>query len=80
MDTIKTSSFFNLDIRDLAKGAIMTAGGAASAIILDSFNKGSVQIEWVAIWHGALVAGGTYILKNLFSPSKEIAPGNPIAK
>lgn len=74
---MKQSSLFSLNWQDVAKGLIMAALGGMISIISDDINKGVFDINIIALWHGALVGGTAYIVKNFFTPS---ASGANVAK
>jgi membrane protein implicated in regulation of membrane protease activity len=79
MKTI-TSGLFSLDFKDGAKGLLVAVGGAIIAAIQTSIQAGSLSFKWSYIGSVALAAGLAYLGKNFFTPAKEVAPANPIAK
>lgn len=74
---MKQSSFLSLNWQDIAKGLIMAALGGLVSVISDNINKGVFDFSITALWHGALVGGTAYIVKNFFTPS---AAGSNVAK
>jgi hypothetical protein len=67
---MKQSKFLSLNMSDLIKGLIMTVGGAVLGFIVDSISEGAARLDWGAIGRGALLAGATYLMKNLFTNNK----------
>ena len=58
------SKLLNLDLRDLGIGLLMTVGAGVLTALLEVFKSGSA-IDWGQILTVALIAGITYILKQL---------------
>lgn len=79
MKTI-TSGFMSLDWKDAAKGLLMAVIVPAIAIIEQSVQAGSLTLNWKTIGGAALAGGLGYLMKNFFTPAKEVAPANPLAK
>lgn len=76
---MKTSNLFNLDFKDLTKGLIVAAGGAAIAAVQNSLQAASLTFNWKAIGLTALAAGLSYLTKNFFTPAQIVqnaGPGN----
>lgn len=75
------SQFFNLNLRDLAKGAVVAIISALVTTIIPVVDSGSLptfeQLKsagWVA-----LTAGVSYLLKNLFTNSDDaFMKGEPV--
>ncbi len=65
------SGLFSLGWKDIAKGFIMAVLGAVVGFIYGIVNTGSFVIVWVDVWHVAVAASLTYIMKNLFTNSKD---------
>jgi len=58
------SKLLNLDLRDLGIGLLMTVGAGVLTALLEVLKNGSA-IDWGQILTVALIAGITYILKQL---------------
>jgi hypothetical protein len=69
---MKTSPLFNINLYDVIKGLIVTAGGAAMAVIENSLQTGSLAFNWKQIGMTALAAGVAYLAKNFFTPAQTI--------
>ena len=74
---VTTSKQFTLNVRDLLRGFLMTAGGAIIAPLIESLKDWSFVANWHTIVGGALTAGLTYLLKNFFQPSQTIIASKP---
>jgi hypothetical protein len=76
------SQFFNLNLKDLAKGAIVAIISAVVTAIIPVIESGTLPtIEQLkaAGWM-ALTAGVSYLLKNLFTNSDDsFLKGEPVA-
>lgn len=69
----ETAGQFNLNFRDLALGAIVAAGSAASIAIYDAFQSGGIDaIDWKVILQVAIGALIGYLGKNFFTKQKTI--------
>jgi len=78
--TVTTSpGAWKLNSRDFIRGLLMAVIGAVISIAYDSINAGNFDFNWSALGKGALVAGLSYLLKNLGTPS-EIVIVNPPAQ
>lgn len=60
------SKFLTLNVRDVIKGLAVSIISAVLTVILDLLQKGSV-IDWKSVGVIALIAGISYLLKNVFS-------------
>lgn len=67
---MKTSDKFSLDLKDLAKGLIVAAGGAAIVAIQNALQTGTLNFNWKNIGLTALAAGLSYLAKNFFTPAQ----------
>ncbi len=67
-----TSSLFRLDIRDTLKGLLVAFIGAIITPINESLNAGVLTFDWKHIVTGGVIAGLSYLIKNFFTPAKEI--------
>ena len=67
---MKTSNLFTLDFKDLTKGLLVAAGGAAIAAVQTSIQTGTLNFNWKAIGLTALAAGLSYLAKNFFTPAQ----------
>jgi hypothetical protein len=67
---MKTSDKYSLDLKDIGKGLIVAAGGAAVAAIQSSLSTGSLNFNWKSIGLTALAAGISYLAKNFFTPAQ----------
>ncbi|PKN20414.1 MAG: hypothetical protein CVU71_01080 [Deltaproteobacteria bacterium HGW-Deltaproteobacteria-6] len=67
------SDFLKLNIIDLARGAVVATGAAILAAIVPILETGSIPgvstLKGIAVT--GLAAGGAYLLKNLFTNSKD---------
>lgn len=68
---MKQTPFFSLGWKDLVKGLIMAAGGAAFAIIEGSISAGNFHLDWAYILKTAGAAAIVYLGKNLFTNSQD---------
>jgi hypothetical protein len=70
---MKMSNFLTLGVRDFIRSAIVAAGTAAGFVLLPVMQSGTfptvAQLKMTGI--AAVCAGGTYIIKNLFTNSKD---------
>ena len=64
------STFFNLNIEDLAKGLILTVLTSVVTIVYNTVSAGSLTFDWQAIGLAALTSGLAYLMKNLLTNSK----------
>ncbi|MEI7524583.1 MAG: hypothetical protein WCJ95_09655 [Mariniphaga sp.] len=55
------SNRWALNAQDFIAGLIMAVIGGLVNILLVRFTSGNFQLSWEVIWHGALVAGATYL-------------------
>lgn len=69
---ISTSSFLNVNWKDLAKGLLIAVITTPLTIILESVNAGNLTFDWKHIGVVALSAGAAYLLKNFFDADKII--------
>lgn len=67
---MKTSPLFSLNLHDLAKGLIVSVGGAVIAAVETSLKAGSLTFNWQTIGSVALAAGLSYLSKNFFTPAQ----------
>jgi hypothetical protein len=67
---MKTSDMFNLDLKDLVKGLIVAAGGAAIVAVQGTLKAGVISFNWKSIGITALAAGLSYLAKNFFTPAQ----------
>ena len=73
---MKKSEFFNLDFKDLLKGALLVAVTTIITALLQVIDNGSIMtlIEWITI-KPILIVGLTtfisYLLKNLLTNSND---------
>jgi len=70
---MKLSKFLTLGVRDFIRSAIVAAGTGAGFVLLPALSSGNlptlVQLKMAGI--AAVCAGGSYIIKNLFTNSKD---------
>lgn len=71
---VVTPGVGKLNWRDVGKGLIVTVIGAVVALIGTSIDAGNFVFEWAPIWHTAVAAGVSYIIKNIFTPSVTVTP------
>jgi hypothetical protein len=64
------STFLNLNIKDLAKGLIVTMLTSVLTIAYNTVNAGSLTFDWKAIGLTALTSGLAYLMKNLLTNSE----------
>jgi hypothetical protein len=64
------STFFNLNLQDLAKGLIVTVLTSVLTIAYNTVNAGSLTFDWKAIGLTALTSGLAYLMKNLLTNSE----------
>lgn len=67
-----TSSIYSLDIRDTLKGILVAFIGAIITPVTESLNAGVLTFDWKHILTGGITAGLAYLVKNFFTPAKEI--------
>lgn len=75
------SQFFNLNLKDLAKGAIVAIISAIVTAIIPVIDSGSLPTfeQLKAAGWMALTAGVSYLLKNLFTNSDDaFMKGEPV--
>ena len=67
------SNYLNLNLRDLAKGAIVAALAVIAAALTTSLEAGALPTveQWKGIGWSGLMAGVAYLLKNLFTNSDD---------
>lgn len=66
------SEFLKLNLTDVAKGGVMAVLASFADAIYQVFHSCMtlacvVGFDWNAVWQAAVLAGGAYIVKNLFS-------------
>lgn len=66
---MNNSKFFNLNWQDFIKGLIMAVLGSVAGFVMGVINAHSFVFSWPDIWHVALAAFVTYLVKNLFTNS-----------
>lgn len=70
---MKLSKFMTLGVRDFIRSAIVAAGTAGGFVLLPAMQSGSLptiaQLKMAGV--AAVCAGGSYIVKNLFTNSKD---------
>jgi len=74
------AKFLRLNWKDLVKGVVVAAGTAAGVILFPVIQSGAMPTKAQLLVAGgsALAAGGSYLLKNLFTNSKdEFAKAEP---
>jgi hypothetical protein len=67
-----TSELYSLDVKDILKGLLVSAGSAIVTTIQNMITSGS--IDWKAIGSVALAAGVAYLVKNFFTGSHIMTP------
>ena len=67
--TTTTSGQFNLNVKDLLKGLVMTVIGSVLVVIYDTVESGSISFDWQSVKKIAIISGVGYLLKNFFSPA-----------
>lgn len=75
------SQFFNLNLKDLAKGAIVAIISAIVTAVIPVIDSGSLPTfeQLKAAGWMALTAGVSYLLKNLFTNSDDsFLKGEPV--
>lgn len=77
---VVTSKQFTVNWRDIAKGFLMAAIGAALSPILESLQAGIFKIDWLHVAAGAITAGLAYLMKNFFTPSQTVIKLDPPLK
>lgn len=87
--TAITSKFLDLTRRDFVRGLVIAVvspiftivGQSVEKAIKDSAATGFIQfhlvIDWTSIWHVAVAAGGSYLLKNFFEPTQTVVVVKP---
>jgi len=69
---MKKSKLFSLNIKDLAKGLIVSVLGGAINVVTDTLNAGSLHFDAKSITHSAIITGAAYLTKNFFTNSKDL--------
>jgi hypothetical protein len=69
---MKTSKFLNLDLADILKGLLMAILTPAVVIIQKSLELGILTFEWKSIAVASVAGGFAYLVKNFFTPQKEV--------
>lgn len=77
METKQTSQFLSLDWNDLGKGLIVATLTPILLIIQESLNAGAFTIDYKHIGMAAVAGGVGYLIKNLFTPTKEVVKNEP---
>lgn len=69
---MKNSKFLSLGVTDLIKGAVVAAGTAGGMILIPVIQNGQLPTKEQFLMAGgsAIAAGFSYLLKNLFTNSK----------
>lgn len=68
--TVTSSEQFSLNWRDVLRGAVMAALGAAAGLVLGMLNAQEVVFDWNKVWQGAAAAAVAYLVKNFFDAPK----------
>jgi len=63
------SNFGTLNLKDLAKGLLVSVGSAVIGVITTSLQAGSLTFDWKQIGTIALAAALAYLGKNFFTNS-----------
>lgn len=69
---MKTSKFLNVDFSDILKGLLMAVLTPAVVIIQQSLDLGILTFEWKSIVTASIGGGLAYLVKNFFTPQKEV--------
>jgi hypothetical protein len=69
-----TSKFLSIDGQDCLKGLVVAAGGSVLAVIEKTIEAGSLTFDWETIGRTALLAGLSYLGKQLLTPAKIVTP------
>ena len=64
--TVTSSEQFSLNWRDLVRGTIVAAIGAAAGLVLGMLQAEDVVFNWTKVWQTAAAAGVAYLIKNFF--------------
>ena len=64
------SKLFSLNLKDFAKGLFLVVLTAVITVIYTTLQAGSLNFDWKMIGSTALIAGLSYILKQLTTNSK----------
>jgi hypothetical protein len=64
-----TSPKWSLNTKDFLRGLLMAVLSSPFTFLLDSLNQGDWNLDWKKIGGVALVAGLTYLAKNLGTPA-----------
>lgn len=81
--TVRLSKKFALQVPDFVRSAVMAALAAASTVILQSFEQGTLTFNWKVILTAAGAAFVSYLFKNgVLEPPKVIttASSNAVAQ
>lgn len=70
---MKTSKFLSLDFSDILKGLLMAILTPAIVIIQQSIDMGLLTFNWKTIVTASIGGGLAYIVKNFFTPQKEVS-------
>lgn len=73
---MKTSNLFSLNVRDIAHGVVMAAGGAVFGIVQSSLQANSLNFNLHNIGMAALTASVVYLGKRFVTPAQTILPAN----
>ncbi len=68
---MKQSGLFTLGLKDIGKGLVVAIIGALAAFIQTSISAGSLTFDWQAMGKIALLAGLSYLTKNLLTNNKD---------
>lgn len=69
---MKTSKFLKLDLADILKGLLMAILTPAVVIVQQSLELGIFTFEWKSIAVVSVAGGFAYLVKNFFTPQKEV--------
>jgi hypothetical protein len=69
---MRKSNFLRLNIKDLARGILVSALAGGINVISDTLAAGSLKFNAADISHTALITGVAYLAKNFFTNSKDI--------
>lgn len=75
--TVTSSSQFSLNWRDILRGAVMAALGAAAGLVLGMLQAEEVVFDWTKVWQGAAAAAVAYLVKNFFDAPKIVIVNPP---
>lgn len=65
-----SSNQFSVNMKDLAKGLLMTVLGSVLTVVYTSLDAGSLDIDLKKAVIVGVTAGVSYILKNFFEPAQ----------